>query len=85
MSALMGFAGSPNHYGEHPFILGPIFADQYNGWPVRVISLAHASLPLALSLYRIRLSLSSLGVGTRRTGHGCCLLALLICLSCRER
>ena len=55
MSALMGFAGSPNHYGEHPFILGPIFADQYNGWPVRVISLAQASLSLSLSIVSVSL------------------------------
>ena len=32
MSALLGFAGR-NRYGNHPFISGPVYAAEYNGYP----------------------------------------------------
>ena len=28
-----GFAGPCNRYGPHPYISGPIFASEYNGYP----------------------------------------------------
>jgi hypothetical protein len=46
MSALLGFAGS-NRYGPHPFISGPIYAAEYNGYPDTVADLGAVAEPTA--------------------------------------
>lgn len=38
MAALLGFAGK-NRYGPHPFISGPVYAAEYNGYPGTIADL----------------------------------------------
>jgi hypothetical protein len=42
VSMLLGFGDGPNRYGPHPMISGPIYANEYNGFPNTIADLGAA-------------------------------------------